>query len=450
MKKLLSVLLFSGSFTQVFAYDLAYAYQQALSYNATYLQQIASSDATIEQKNIALGKLLPQISGSASLSENYFNQGGIEAYYHQPVYSAQLTQVVFDWSKFSTFSKGQYSAQIGNLQLENAKQQLLVTVAQSYMDVLYAQDTLLSITKTKEALEKQMNQAKKSFEVGTVTIADVNDAQAGYDSSAAQEIQATNDLIYKKNIFQNITGLDPEQIQPVVDDLKLVTPNPQSPDKWSQMGESGNLNIKVSQKQVEMANQDVHIAISGHLPTLNVNGTYQYQDTGGLDNTNATAAQVQQLTSVPGTPLSSYANGGVGLQLNVPIYSGGSVNAQVRQARATYVASQQQLVSVERQTDQNIRNSYWQVLNGVGLVKAQQTALKSATTKLDSDQLGYQVGVRNSVDLVNSQKNYYQTFQTYQQSRYQYLMARIQLRYLDGSINDKFIQDINTNIKPNK
>jgi outer membrane protein len=216
------------------------------------------------------------------------------------------------------------------------------------------------------------------------------------------------------------------------------------------MGESGNLNIKVSQKQVEMANQDVHIAISGHLPTLNVNGTYQYQDTGGLDNTNATAAQVQQLTSVPGTPLSSYANGGVGLQLNVPIYSGGSVNAQVRQARATYVASQQQLVSVERQTDQNIRNSYWQVLNGVGLVKAQQTALKSAKTKLDSDQLGYQVGVRNSVDLVNSQKNYYQTFQTYQQSRYQYLMARIQLRYLDGSINDKFIQDINTNIKPNK
>ena len=105
------------------------------------------------------------------------------------------------------------------------------------------------------------------------------------------------------------------------------------------------------------------------------------------------------------------------------------------------------MVSTERQTDQNIRNTYWQVQNGVSIVKAQQTALKSAKTKLDSDKLGYQVGVRNSVDLVNSQKNYYQTFQTYQQSSYQYIMARIQLRYLSGSIDDKFIKQINTDIK---
>jgi outer membrane protein len=110
-------------------------------------------------------------------------------------------------------------------------------------------------------------------------------------------------------------------------------------------------------------------------------------------------------------------------------------------------ASQQQLLSVERQTDQNTRNTYWQVQNGVNIVKAQETALKSAKTKLDSDQLGYQVGVRNSVDLVNSQKNYYQTFQTYQQSRYQYLMARIQLRYLSGSVNSDFIKQMNQNIK---
>lgn len=427
------------------AFDLAFAYQEALTYNADYLKTIASNDAGQEQKNIAMAKLLPQINATGSINENYFNQSGNYALYNQGIVSASLTQVVFDFSKFSSYSKGKYAGMITELQLENAKQQLLVTVSQAYFDVLYAKDTLTAIQKTKEALEKQMNQAKRAFEVGSVTIADVNDAQAGYDSSAAQEIQATNELINKKNIFRNLTGLDPEKIQPIKDSINLESPKPSNADTWSIMAESGNLNVRVADKQVAMADEDVNIAISGHLPTVNVVGNYQYQGTGNLDS--STLNTSNDGSNVPGTPLSSYSVGGVGAQLNVPVYQGGGVNAQVRQARANLVAAKQQMVSVERQTDQNTRNTFWQVQNGVSIVKAQQTALKSAKTKLDSDQLGYQVGVRNSVDLVNSQKNYYQTFQTYQQSRYQYLMARVQLRYLSGSINPDFVKQINQNIK---
>lgn len=427
------------------AFDLAFAYQEALTYNADYLKTIASNDAGQEQKNIAMAKLLPQINATGSINENYFNQSGNYALYNQGIVSASLTQVVFDFSKFSSYSKGKYAGMVTELQLENAKQQLLVTVSQAYFDVLYAKDTLTAIQKTKEALEKQMNQAKRAFEVGSVTIADVNDAQAGYDSSAAQEIQATNELINKKNIFRNLTGLDPEKIQPIKDSINLESPKPSNADTWSVMAESGNLNVRVADKQVAMADEDVNIAISGHLPTVNVVGNYQYQGTGNLDS--STLNTSNDSSNVPGTPLSSYSVGGVGAQLNVPVYQGGGVNAQVRQARANLVAAKQQMVSVERQTDQNTRNTFWQVQNGVSIVKAQQTALKSAKTKLDSDQLGYQVGVRNSVDLVNSQKSYYQTFQTYQQSRYQYLMARVQLRYLSGSINPDFVKQINQNIK---
>lgn len=447
MKKICFLLFGAVSIQQVYAFDLAYTYQQALTYNADYLKQIASTSSTQEQKNIARAQLLPQISGSASMNENYFDQGGMSAFYHQPVYQAQFQQVIFDWSKYSGFSKGKYAAEVGNLQLKNAEQQLMVTVSQAYFDVLYAEDTLRATQMTKEALEQQMNQAKKSFEVGTVTIADVNDAQAAFDAAGAQEIQNTNDLIYKKNIFRNLTGLDPDQIQPLADNTNLVLPTPSNVNTWAKMGESGNFNIKIAEKQVEMANQDIHIAVSGHLPTVNLVANFQYQDTGGIDSSNMSESTVNSFANIPGTPLSSYGVGAAGVQLNVPIYSGGGVSAQVRQARANYEASQQQLVSTERQTDQNIRNTYWQVQNGVSIVKAQQTALKSAKTKLDSDKLGYQVGVRNSVDLVSSQKNYYQTFQTYQQSRYQYIMARIQLRYLSGSIDDKFIKQINTDIK---
>lgn len=445
MKRLLISLLSISGFAH--AYDLNYAYQQALNYNADFLKQIASTTASQEQINLARAQLLPQINASASISENYFNSSGIAVYYHQPVYGATLQQVIFDWSKYSNYTKGKYATDIGNLQLENAKQQLLVTVAQSYFDVLYAEDTLQAIQMTKSALEKQMNQAKKAFEVGTVTVADVNDAQAGFDSSTAQEIQATNDVIYKKNIFQNLTGLDPEQIQKLSDNVELSLPTPQSVDKWASSAKNNNLNIKIAGKQVAMADQDVNIAISGHLPTLNVNGSYQYMDTAGIDGVSGSESAINNISNIPGTPISSYGTGSLGVQLNVPIYSGGAVNASVRQSRANYQATTQQMVSVERQTDQNTRNTYWQVQNGVSIVKAQQAALKSAKTKLDSDQLGYQVGVRNSVDLVNSQKNYYQTYQTYQQSRYQYLMARIQLRYLNSDIDGKFVQDINSNIK---
>lgn len=447
MNKLLMILVTAIVSNFVYAYDLAYAYNQALSYNADYLKQIASTDASQEQISIARSQLLPQLSVNASVAENYFNSNGLSAFYHQPVYGANLQQTIFNWSSFSNYSKGKYAAEVGKLQLDNSKQQLFFTVSQAYFDVLYAKDTLLAIQMTESALNKQMNQAKKSFQVGTVTIADVNDAQAGYDAAVAQEIQATNDLIYKKNIFQNLTGLDPEQIQSIAENIDLVSPTPSNVDNWSTKAKNNNLNVKIASKQLLMANQDVSIAISGHLPTVNLNGNYSYQDTGGLDSVSGSESAANSIANIPGTPLSSYGTGSLGVQVTVPIYSGGGVSASVRQAKANYRASEQQLVSIERQTDQNTRNTYWQVENGVGIVKAQKAALKSAKTKLDSDQLGYQVGVRNSVDLVNSQRNYYQTMQSYQQSRYQYLLASIQLHYLTSSIDDKFVKNINLNVK---
>lgn len=445
MKKLLQLSMFAFCKCAI-AYDLSYAYQQALIYNADYLKQIASTSSSQEQINIARAQLLPQLSVGASLTEGYFNGSGIAVSYHQPVYTGSLQQVIFDWSKYSGYSKGKYATQVGQLQLDNAKQQLMFTISQAYFDVLYAKDTLQAIQKTKEALEKQMNQAKKSFQVGSVTIADVNDALAAFDTSSAQEIQAENDLIYKKNIFQNLTGLDPEQIQSLKDDIRLELPNPQSAENWAKTSKVNNLNIKIADKQLAMADQDVNIAISGHLPTLNLVGSYNYKDSVDVDRISGSESIINNMSNIPGTPTSNYTTASIGATATLPIYSGGAVNAKVRQARANYQVAEQQLVGVQRQTDQNTRNVYWQVENGVGIVNAQKTALKSAKTKLDSDQLGYQVGIRNSVDLVNSQRNYYQTFQTYQQSRYQYLLARIQLRYLNSDIDDKFIKDINANI----
>lgn len=446
MKKILSLLGFCGILNSAHAIDLYQTYLSALNFNADYLKAVANNQAGQEQQNIARAALLPQIGATASFSENYFNQGGINATYHQPTYSAKFTQVIIDFGKYSTYVKGKYATQLADLQLVNARQQLMVSVTQSYFDVLYAEDKLLATQMTKNALEKQMKQAEAAFKVGTVTIADVNDAKAGYDSAVAQEIQDTNDLISRKNDFQNLTGVNPEQIQPLQDAINLSLPQPDSDDAWSKIAESNNLNIKVANKQSDMAKEDISISRSGHYPTLNFQANYMYQDTSTLDAGNVSPASMANLT-YPGGPLSVYGTGAAMLQLSIPISSGGAVNSQTRQAADNYSMSQQQLIATERKTNQDVRNAFWQVQNGVGIVKAQKAALLSAKTKLDSDTLGYQVGVRNSVDLVASQKNYYNTFQTYQQSRYQYLEAQAMLQYLGGQINEDFIQNLNANIK---
>lgn len=426
------------------AFNLTKAYDSALEYNADYLGQIASNSAGQESQIQARSKLLPQISATGSFSEAYLNTQNNTSFYHQPTVTGQFSQVAFDFGKFSGYTKGKYQTKVSDLQLENAKEQLIVNVAQAYFDVLYATDVLNSIRITKSALLKQLNQAQKSFNAGTVSIADVNDAQSGHDSAVAQEIQAENDLINKQNIFRNLVGLDPSDIGRLVDGIHLQTPTPTTAEAWGAIAKSGNINVKIAEVQLDMAKVDMNIAISGHLPNLNAVGNYQYQ---GVSNVDSNNSSVNSLESIPGTPLSSYTLGSAGLQLNLPIYSGGAVSSQVRQASANYKQSQQQLISVERQTDQNIQNAFWQVQNGVSIVKAQTQSLKSAKLKLDSDRLGYQEGVRNSIDLVNSEKNYAAAIQNYNNARYMYMTYRLQLRYLAGNLDKTYLKEIDLDIK---
>jgi outer membrane protein len=439
-----------GLITQIItikALDLYTAYQKALVYNADYIKALAQSKAGVEQQNIAAAALYPQIFANLTLSENYFNQSNGSAFYHQQNYGMQLNQVVFDYAKFSAYTKGKFAAQIADLQVVNARQNLMLTVAQAYFDLLYAEDTLLATQMTKKAFANQLIQAQTAFKVGSVTIADVNDAQAAYDAGAAQELQDLNNLIYKRNLFHNLTGENSEQVQPLAEQIQLLYPQPASAESWAQLAQAFNLNLLVASKQIDMAQQDLKIAGAGHLPTLNLQAVYRYQSTNGVDAINISGQQNQELMVVPGSPLSSYALGAVALQLSVPVFSGGGITAQVRQAQALYESAQQQSLSMNRNIDQNIRNAFWQVYNGVSLIQAQQTALISMKTKLNSDQLGYQLGVRNSINLLSAQKDYYKTFQTYQFSRYQYLYSQVYLHFLSGQINDKFMQQINANIR---
>ena len=442
---LLSCILSMLSIGYANAFNLNDAYKNALSYNSDYLNQIAQNKAGQENVVQARSGLLPQLSGTAAFNETYLATGGMSYLYHQPTAGVSLSQTLFDWNKFSAYTKGKYATQLSDFQLQNAKQQLIVTVAQAYFALLYASDTLQSIQIQKDALKKQMDQAEKSFSVGTTTIADVNDAKAGYDAAVAQEISAQNDLINQQTIFRNLTGLNPDLIQPLNDDIHLVSPSPNKVDAWSTLAKDNNLNIKMSNLNLAMAKEDISIAKAGHMPSINLVGTYSYSDQAAIDATDS--PQTQLALASTGTSLWGVNQTAVGVQLSLPLYNGGGISSKVRQQIATYEAAQQTLSSTQRNTDQQVQNAFWQVQNGVSLVKAQTQALKSAKIKLDSDKLGYQVGVRNSVDLVNSEKNYSAAIQSYNKARYDYLTYRLQLKYLTGDINEDFLHEINLDIK---
>lgn len=431
------------------AFDLIDAYQHALQYNADYQAQIASTNALSEVEVQGFSQLLPNLTANTNYNEGYIGSSGRSAYYNQLSVGASLQQVIFDSGKFAQYDNGKLVTNLSQLQLLNANQQLIINVAKSYFDVLYANDNLVAVRINKQAFKEQVDQATVSFELGNVTVADINDAKANYDSALAQELKAENDLINKKNILNNIIGLNPDLIDPLVDKISLVPPNPESVEAWSNMAATANLNVLIAQVNLQIAAEGIAISKSGHIPTINLVGNYQYKGNININSTDSpqTQAIINELLNIPGLPISNYTNAGVGLQFSLPIFAGGGISSLVRQSIANYEAAQQQLVATKRKADQDIRNAYYQVLNGVSNVKAQTQALKSAKIKLDSDKLGYKEGDRNSIDLVNSQKNYAQTLLNYNQARYQYLTNQLQLEYLSGKIDLDYLRFINSNIK---
>jgi outer membrane protein len=447
LKMVLAIALISIA-GNVIAFDLDEAYRRSLSFNADYLAQIAATNAGVEVQNQALSLLLPQISANAAYSQNYLSSFGMTVTYTQPSFGGQFQQIILDFGKFSTYTKSKFAAEVANLQLTNARQKLMVNVAQAYFDILYAVDNLNAIRMNKDAFLAQMEQAQKSFDAGTVTVADVNDAKANYDSAAAQTIQAENNLMNRKTIFHNMTGLNPDLVQPLIDQIILELPSPESASAWSDMMKAANLNVKIARSQLNMAEEDILIARSGHYPSLSFMGNYQMFGTSNINSADSatTQAYFNQLSNIPGIPSASYSIASVGLQLSIPIASGGGINSAIRAAIANYEAAQDQLTSTLRQSDQLIINAFYQVLNGVGIVRAQTQALKSAKLKLDSSKTGYKLGIRNSVDLVMAQNEYAKALLSYNQARYQYLTYRLQLEYLAGKIDIDFIHLINNNI----
>src|SRR6185436_2356003 len=282
------------------------------------------------------------------------------------------------------YEQGEYQVRQAEATFALAYQDLVIRVAQAYFDGLAAIDTLNLVRAQKAAISEQLAQAKRNFEVGTATITDTHEAQARFDLSSAQEIAAINDLESTQRVLQQLTGKVYTELKHLRPDVKLAPPNPANMESWVQLAEKQNYSVQQSEAATEVAAREARRTSAAHRPTLDIVGTYgQNTDNGNL-------------TSFIGRDVNTAQ---IGVQLAFPLYQGGSLSSKEREAAALSLKSKDDLENARRGAALSARQTYLSVINGIAQVGALEQALVSSQSALDSNRLGYEVGVRINIDV---------------------------------------------------
>ncbi|CAG0979805.1 Outer membrane protein TolC [Methylophilaceae bacterium] len=412
-------------------------YQTALSRDPSWAS--ARSANLAAQEKLEQGKALyrptVKLNSNASESETnvkYLGEGSVfrnegRERFNTFAYGINVNQPIFRKENMVLYEQSKLQVSQADQQLILARQNLMLRVSQAYFDVLLAQDNIELINAQKSAISRQLEQANANFEVGTSTITDVNEAKARYDLTIAQEIAALNDLEIKKRAVQAITGSMPQVLAPVRVDLQPKQPEPADMDSWVNIAQQNSLAIAIQQQNLEIATREVERARAGHLPTLDA--VASYTDTRNSGSANGFGSDLENLT--------------IGVQLEIPIYQGGAVSSRTREAAANMQRAQEDVEVARRQAELDTRQAYLDVSSGVAQVKALEQALASSQSQLDSTSLGYEVGVRTSVDVLNAQQQFYSAKRDLLQARYNYLLGAIRLKSATGLLTENDLVEIN-------
>ncbi len=391
------------------------AAQEIIEQNKALYRPAINFTAAVNNSRTDVRFLENNIPGGRANFDNY--RVGIEA--RQPIYRKQnLVQIDQAETQVSQADK-QYNL---------SQQALILRSTEAYFQVLIAQDQVTLIQAQKNAILSQLEQAKATFDVGTATITDVNEAQARYDLTVAQEVAAINELQIAKRTVQAITGKIPEALSSIKKEISVL-PLQQSMEDWQEIARENNLNIQIQEDTVELAEQEVKRANAGHLPTLDLVASYTDSYVNGSPTPFNAGNQLKNAT--------------IGLQLDIPIYQGGAISSQARQAVYNKQKAEDDLALAIRQTDLEAQRNFLNLNTSIAQVKAFEQALISSQSQLDSTKLGYEVGVRISVDVLNAQQQLFSAKRDLLQARYNYLVNIIRLKSASGLLAEADLADIN-------
>ncbi len=406
--------------TPVRAENLADVYGKAAAYDATFAAAQASYRASLEKIPQARAALLPQVSATGSISRVHQTNTMATPQtvtYNSPTWGVTAVQTLFNKQSLIQLDEAHLQARSAGEQLDAAGQNLVLRVAQTYFNVLKAQDDVASLQAQKAAISKQLAYAKRAFEVGTATITDTNEAQARFDLATAQEIAAQNQLEIARRTLDTLTGQPNGALSPLAPKAIFAMPSPGPLDGWVEDARTKNTNVRLQQTLRTIADKEVQRNRAGHYPTVALTAGYQDQNNqhfGPFSFNNQAAS--------------------VGLQLNIPIYQGGLITAQTREAAANQQRAQQNLDDAVRNALLAVRQAYLNVTNGAAQVKALEQALHSSEVSLDSTITGLKVGVRTSLDVLNAQQQVYSAWQQLSAAKYAYLLATLQLKDAAGTL----------------
>ena len=415
--------------------DLLAVYRDAITYDAQFASARAALDAGREKLPQGKSGLLPTVGLSANSSWNEVDTtrrlSGATAtntQYNNNGWTLSLSQPLFRWQNWVAYTQAELAVAQAEAQFGLAKQELIVRAAQAYFDVLLAQDALATAQTQKAAIAEQLESAKRNFEVGTATITDSHEAQARYDLTSAQEIAALNDLTVKQQALRAVIGKEPEGLKRLKLGVQLIGPQPDDINKWVELAETQSASVRIYSALFEIATREIEKQRAGHYPTLDL-----VASRGRSSASNSTTL---------GTGYDSDSSA-IGLQLSIPIFSGGVTVSKDREAVALKEKAAAELENARRTAALNARQAYLGVSSGLAQVKAYEAALTSSQSALDSNKLGYEVGVRINIDVLNAQSQLYDTPQKLAKARLDTLGALLKLKAAAGSLGEDDVAAIN-------
>lgn len=418
----------------VHAQSLVELHELAKAYDASHQSARLAYDAAVAKADQARAGLLPTAGLSSGMSwtnvdnaspvrDRTFNSQNVAVSGNYPLYRP---------ANKLAFEQGQKSLGVSQAQLVAVEQDLIVRVTQAYFDVLAAEDTLTFVKAQKTAVAEQLAAAKRNFEVGTSTITDAREAQARFDLVQAQEIAADNDLLVKKLALDNLTGQTGSRPKPLRTPVHLPTATPNDVAMWVQLAETQHPSVVQAQTALEIARLETAKAKAASGPTVDVTAQYQI-------------ARAPSATT--GNPLRSNT-ASVGVQLNMPLFSGYAIENRLKETLALESKAESDVEAAKRAVSQATRAAFFGVQSGKGQAQALEAAELSSQSALEANKLGYQVGVRINIDVLNAQSQLFQTKRDLAKARYDVLVGHLKLRQASGKLSVDDLKAINALIAP--
>jgi outer membrane protein len=427
-----AILLIGLNCSPAAALDILEAWQAAKAKDpqlAIAKYQFAAVTERVAIARSALGANL-NASGAVSLQQVDANNAANKSFTSQ-VYALNLNYPLFRRPATETLEQSKLISAQSEIQTQYVEQELIIRVAQAYTDILGAQDAMRAAQTQKRAAKEQLNVVKKSFDAGAAARLDLQDAIARADISQAQEVAARNELLSKRSALQVLTGISDFELLRVRPTVIVAPPEPADAAAWVQQARTNNLLVQQAEVSAEVAKREITKQTAGHKPTLDLVGSV-----GRSSNASVAFIGVNQNTAQ------------LGIQLNIPIYSGGGIDARTREAIALYNRANSELDGVREQTEQNVRLALVRLSSGRALVQALEVAVQSSKTALDVTQQGFIGGARVNIDVLNASQQVFTTSRDLARARYDLLIDGLKLKQASGTLKIDDLENLNAYLMP--